>query len=256
MGDLTDRDNLRAAVAEFLATFTFVFVGVGSIGAFQSINGVNGAQIVLIGLAHGLGIMLGVMAVGRISGGHLNPAVTVAAVVTGKMGLIKALMYVVAQAAGGALAALAISSLAFTRGEVGVHAISGDIGTGDGFVLEVILTFFLVFAVFATALDKRSNALLAPFAIGTVIALGHFVAIPLTGASMNPARSFGPALVHGAWDDHWVYWLAPMLGAVIAGVGYVTIFGTDEDRRKAGAISLTEAGLERRPTAGRRSSRR
>ncbi|MDA1296530.1 MAG: MIP family channel protein [Chloroflexi bacterium] len=250
MRDLSDRDNLRAMAAELIATFMFVFVGVGAIGAFGQLGGIAGPQLLLIALAHGLGISVGVIAVGRISGAHLNPAVTIAALITGNIGLIKSVMYIVAQLGGAALAMVALDGIAYQSANLGLQTVSPSIGTGNGFVLEVILTFFLVFVIFATAIDKRGNAVLAPLAIGGVIALDHFIAFPLTGASMNPARSFGPALIHGIWDDHWVYWAGPVAGAVLAGIAYVVVFGTAEDRRKAGAIPFTES--ETKPRKRRR----
>jgi glycerol uptake facilitator-like aquaporin len=109
---------------------------------------------------------------------------------------------------------------------------------GDGLVIEVILSFFLVFTIFATMIDKRGNAAWAPLAIGVVIFVDHLIAVPLTGASMNPARSLGPALIHGQWADHWVYWAGPIIGAVTAALTYVMIFGTKDDQVKFGAISL------------------
>lgn len=241
MGDFSDRDNLRAMAAEFIATFMLVFIGVGAIGAFGQIGGIAGPQLLLIGLAHGLALAVGIVAVGRISGAHVNPAVTIAALLVGRIGLIKSTMYIVAQLGGAVVAMVALDGSAYQSDSLGLHQVGGGLTTANAFVVEVILTFFLVFVVFATAMEKRGNVLLAPLAIGTVIALGHFVAIPLTGASMNPARSFGPALIHGNWTDHWLYWAAPITGAVIAAIVYVTIFGTDEDRARAGAISLTEA---------------
>lgn len=245
MGDFYDRDNLRATVAEFIATFLLVFIGVGTIGAFGQIGSISGPQILLIGLAHGLAIAVGIMAFGRISGAHINPAVTIAALIAGRIGLIKSAMYIVAQLGGAAVAMLAIDSSAYPSDDLGVQGIAANLTIGNAFVIEVILTFLLVFVIFATAMEKRGNALLAPLAIGTVVALDHFVAIPLTGASMNPARSFGPALVHGVWTDHWLYWAAPIAGAVVAGIAYVTIFGTAADRSLAGAISLTESEAQR-----------
>lgn len=243
MGDFSDRNNLRAAAAELIATFLFVFVGIGAIGAFERVSGVTGSQLLLIGLAHGLGISVGVVAIARISGAHINPAVTVAALITGNIGLIKSVMYIVAQLGGAVLAMLALDGVAYASDDLGLQTVSGSIGNGNGFVLEVILTFFLVFVIFATAIDKRGNAVLAPLAIGGIMAIDYIVGFPLTGGSMNPARSFGPALIHGVWDGHWVYWAGPMAGAVVAGITYVTVFGTVEDRQKAGAISLSEPGI-------------
>jgi glycerol uptake facilitator-like aquaporin len=103
----------------------------------------------------------------------------------------------------------------------------------------VILTFILVFTIFATAIDKRGNAAWAPMAIGLVVFVDHLIAVPLTGASMNPARSLGPALIHGQWADHWVYWAGPIVGAIVAAVTYVLIFGTKDDQAKLGAINLS-----------------
>lgn len=225
------RKALRPAAAELIATFTFVFVGVGAIGASTRLGAPLGdAPIILIGLAHGLGIMIGVATVGRISGGFLNPAVTIAAWFTGNLGTPRMVVYLVAQLAGAALAALALDRV-FGIDGLGVHKVT--IGTGAGFGLEAVLTFFLVFAVFGTAIDTRGNAILAPIVIGTVIAVDHFVAIPLTGASMNPARSFGPALIHGDWADHWVYWAGPIAGGIVAAVAYVRIFGDETLKKRA-----------------------
>lgn len=240
MGDFMDREHLRAAAAELIGTFLFVFVGVGAVGAFGSIGGVPGPQLLLIGLAHGLGIAVAIMAIDKVSGAHINPAVTIAALVSGNIGLIKSSMYIVAQLIGAVLAMVVLDNVAFSANNLGVHAVSTNISIGDAFVIEVVLTFLLVFVVFATAMDQQKTTIFAPLAIGGIVALDHFVAIPLTGASMNPARSFGPALVHGVWDDHWLYWVAPMVGALIAAGAYITLFASPEDRQKAGIISLRE----------------
>src|SRR5207244_5062645 len=111
-------------------------------------------------------------------------------------------------------------------GNLGAHTLnmSALSSTGAGLVVEVILTFVLVFTVFATAVDKRGLGNAAPIAIGLAILIDHFVGVPLTGASMNPARSFGPALVANAWSDHWVYWVGPLLGAAMAGLLYHFVF--------------------------------
>ena len=192
-----------------------------------------------------LGIMIGIMAIGRVSGGYINPAITISAFVSGNIGLIKTVLYVGAQVGGAIVAALALDSVAFDRNDLGVHALGADVTSGDGFALEFILTFFLAFAVFATAIDKRGMSMLAPIAIGTVVAVDHLVAINLTGASMNPARSIGPAVVHNAWADHWVYWAGPIAGALVAGIVYMLIFGTRADRDRMGALSLDDPVIQR-----------
>lgn len=225
------KNALRPAAAELIATFMFVFVGVGAVGASLRLEEPLGnSGLILIGLAHGLGIMIGVATVGRISGGYMNPAITIAAWSTGNLGTPKLVLFIAAQLVGAALASIALNRV-FGFEALGVHAL--EIGATSGFALEAVLTFFLVFAVFATAVDPRGNALIAPLVIGTVIAVGHFVAIPLTGASMNPARSFGPAFFYSRWADHWVYWAGPIAGGIVAAVAYVRIFGDETLRRRA-----------------------
>ena len=237
MNDLTSPESLKAALAEFLATFMFVFVGVGSIGASSSLAG-QPQTLFYIAAAHGIGIGLGVAVIGRISGGHMNPSVTISAMLTGRLGMVKSAMYIVAQLTGAALAALALKSLTFYPPNLGVHALASGVGVGQGLILEVILTFILVFTIFATAMDSRSSKVVAPIAIGLAITVDSLVAIPLTGASMNPARSFGPALVNGVWADNWIYWVGPILGAAIAGVAYTYLFGEKEDQEKLGKITM------------------
>ena len=233
--------NLRAAAAEFIATGLFVFIGVGSVvAAANAFGGEAGPAIIAISIAHGLGILIGVAAIAKISGGHLNPAVTFAAVLTGKMKVSVGVLYIVAQVAGAVGAALLIKTIVAGPAELGLgsHGLNvfdpqvgggildnqvGD-GAGAGLLLEMVLTFALVFVVFATAMDPKGPGNIAPIAIGLVIMADHFVAIPMTGASMNPARSFGPALVANEWSDHWVYWLGPLIGGGIAALVYEYVF--------------------------------
>lgn len=241
MGHFIDRDNLRAAAAELIATFMFVFVGIGAVGTLGRLGVIGASDVLFIGLAHGLSFAIALIAVSRISGGHINPAITIAMLITGNIGLARAIMYIIVQVSGAVLAMIAIDGLAFETSNLGLQSITSSTGVANGFVLMVILSFFLVFTFFATAVDKRGNTLLAPLAIGTVIALSYFVTLSLTGGAINPVRAFAPALVHGTWDDHWVYWAGPVVGALVAGVVYATVFGTAEDRQRAGVISLGEA---------------
>ncbi len=239
MSELFSANNFRGFAAELIATFTFVFMGVGAVGAALSlVTPIDGAGLVIIALGHGLGIFLGIVVIGRVTGAHLNPAVTIAVIVSGNIGIIRGLSYIVGQLAGAALAALLLDQFVWGLSNLGVHGLGAGVSTGDGLVIEVILTFFLVFTIFATAIDKRGNAAWAPLAIGLVIFVDHLIAVPLTGASVNPARSFGPALIHGAWDDHWIYWVAPVLGGLVAAVAYVTIFGTKDDQARFGTIKM------------------
>jgi MIP family channel proteins len=204
--------------AEFIGTFTLIFVGVASI----CVN----AGLVGVALAHGLAIAVMVSAMGYISGGFYNPAVTFGAFVGGKIGARDAAGYVVAQLAGGVFGALAakavLPSSAAELAKLGTPLLAPEIGAGAGILLEAILTFFLVLVVFGTAMDSRAANVGGLF-IGLTITLDILAGGPLTGASMNPARTFGPALVGGYWDHHLVYWIGPLLGGGIAGVVYTRL---------------------------------
>lgn len=216
--DIRDSGAWQAAIAEFVATFGFVFLGLGAV-AFAAGN------ILIVALAHGLAITLFIIALGRVSGGHINPAVTVAAVVTQRMGLTKGLMYVVAQLGGAALGAFTLAAFLEGSGiELSTHNLASGLEPFKGIIVEAVLTFFLVFTVIAVAMDPRGSAKLAPFAIGFIVLVDHFVGVPLTGASMNPARSFGPALAAGEWANHWVYWVGPIIGSIVAAVFYELVF--------------------------------
>ena len=241
MNELLSGNNLRGLLAELIATFTFVFMGVGVVGAavgagLSLLEPLDTAGLIIIAAGHGFGILIGIVGISRITGAHLNPAVTIAAIVSGNVGIVRGLSYIVGQLGGATLAAFLIDEFVWGLDNLGVHGLS--VQTGDGLVLEVILTFFLVFTIFATAIDKRGNTALAPLAIGLVIFADHLIAVPLTGASMNPARSFGPALIHGQWADHWVYWAGPIIGGISATVTYVLIFGEKSDKDKLGTLSI------------------
>ncbi|MBF8267809.1 MAG: hypothetical protein HW388_1317, partial [Dehalococcoidia bacterium] len=165
----------------------------------------------------------------RISGGHINPAVTFAAVLTRKMGVTKGGMYVVGQLSGAIVGAFLLKAVIpdALEGGLGSHALGPGITAGAGLVVEMVLTFLLVFVVFATAMDPKGPGHLAPLAIGLAVLVDHLVGVPLTGASMNPARTLGPAWAAGAWADHWVYWVGPLAGGAIAALVYERVFLRD-----------------------------
>ena len=242
MNELVSGNNLRGLTAELIATFTFVFMGVGAIGTvvgagFTLVDPTDNAGLVIIALGHGLGIFLGIVVIGRITGAHINPAVTIAAIISGNTSLVRGFSFIVGQLVGSTFAIYLLSEFVWNVPKLGAQSLNTT--TGDGLVIEVILTFFLVFTIFATMIDKRGNAALGPAAIGVVIFVDHLIALPLTGASMNPARSFGPALIHGQWLGHWVYWVGPILGAVTAALAYVMIFGDKDDQARLGSIRLS-----------------
>ena len=188
--------------------------------------------------SNGLAITVGIAAFFRVSGAHINPAVTIAAVVTGNACAARGVIYIVFQLAG-AVAASAFLRIVSDIPDLGVHRVNAaELSPAAGLGLEIVITFILVTVVFATAVDPRRSNLLIPFAVGGVVAINSFVALPLTGASMNPARSFGPALVYASWVQHWIYWIGPIVGAVAAGVSYTLFFGTEEMRRRMRISSL------------------
>ncbi|MBI4200457.1 MAG: MIP family channel protein [Chloroflexi bacterium] len=216
---MRSRAAWQAALAELIGVFAFVVLGAGAVLT-------SSGNVTHIALAHGLALAVVVAATARFSGGHINPAVTVAAFVTRRIGLVKGIMYVVAQLVGAAVAALFLLWMFPTgmEGNLGSHALAAGVSPGMGLLIEIVLTFFLVAIVFATAMDPKGPGHLAPFAIGIVVLVDHLVGVPLTGASMNPARSFGPALVSGTWANHWVYWVGPLVGGIIAGLVYEWVF--------------------------------
>jgi aquaporin TIP len=213
-------------VAEFIGTFTLIFAGVGAICANQLAGG--GSGLVGVALAHGLAIAVMVAAVGHVSGGHFNPAVTVAFWVTKKMGTIEAAGFWIAQLAGAASAAFLLtlfySPEVWHRVSLGTPALAADVMPTLGILIEAVMTFLLVFVIFGTAADKNSAfGKLAPFAIGLTFSMDILLGGVLTGAAMNPARAFGPALVSHAWANQGVYWVGPLAGGIAAGWVYDTV---------------------------------
>ena len=217
-----------AALGEGIATLLFVFLGAGTVVVTGGLVGetLTAARLIAIALAHGLAITLLVAATANLSGGHLNPAVTFAAFISRRISLAKGLGYIAAQLAGAIVGAWLISAVipAAAQGSLGAHGLGIGITPGQGLLAEVILTFALVLVIFATAMDARGPRHLAPIAIGLAVLVDHLFGVPVTGASMNPARSFGPALVAGSWANHWIYWVGPLLGAALAALVYQKLF--------------------------------
>lgn len=211
-------------ISEFIGTFTLLFFGVGSI-CFAAQSGSGGPGLLGIALAHGLGIGLMVAAVGHISGGHFNPSVTAAFWVTRRIGTFDALLYWIAQLAGATFASFLITRMyaedVWRRAALGVPALAGDVTPVTGILIEAVITFLYVFVIFGTAADKDcAFGKVAPFAIGLTITGDILAAGVLTGAAINPARAFGPALVGHYWANQSVYWVGPLAGAIVAGSLY------------------------------------
>ena len=220
----------QQAVAEFIATFTLIFIGAGSSILFAA----KQVDLVGVALAHGLALAIMVSVTAHISGGHVNPAVTAGLWVTGKIQTVRAGIYVAAQLLGAIVGAAALRwtfpAILWKPARLGTPVPSGTISAGTAVVLEAILTFFLVYVVFGTAVDEHGPfSKLAGWPIGLVLTMDILAAGPLTGAAMNPARSFGPALVSGTWTDWWVYWIGPVTGGIIAAAVYWVTFLRDRE---------------------------
>lgn len=225
---MADELDPRKLVAEAVGAFTLVFAGVSAI-CLAAGNASIG--LLEIAFAHGLAIALMVSALGAVSGGHFNPAVTAGFWVTRRISTVLALGYVLAQLAGGIVAALLLVVLIpeglRDAANLGTPALGPGIGFGAGVGIEVVLTFFLVLVVFGTAVDRRAPKL-GGMAIGLTITMDILAGGPLTGAAMNPARALGPALVSGNWGDHLVWWIGPIIGGVLAAMLYHYVFMTPE----------------------------
>jgi MIP family channel proteins len=206
--------RLRPLLAEFIGTFALIFVGIGAIKT-------AGHDVLAVALAHGLTIAAFVSATMHISGGQLNPAVTFGLICGGHMTLTNAFRFWIAQLLGGISAALICLGL-FGRDVVvnGTPQLAINLTGAQGILVEGILTFFLVFVVHGTAVDERGPRRVAGLVIGSTITLDILFGGSLTGAAMNPARVFGPAVAANFWHDHYVYWIGPFVGGGLAGFVY------------------------------------
>jgi len=206
----------RAALAEAIGTFALTFIGLFAISGGRLVGSPEVASLTTIALAHGLTILVMIAALGAVSGAHFNPAVTFGFVAVGRMPLGMGAVYWAAQLAGATLAGFLVAAM---FGAEPVAAGTPDLGRGvdfgGGVALEVVATFFLVLVIFGSAVDQRAPKSIFPVAIGLTVALDIMAIGPLTGAAMNPARVFGPALASGHWDNHLLYWIGPLLGGFL-----------------------------------------
>ncbi len=230
---------VKQAVAEAIGTFALIFIGAGTMMAFSLGHGkapFDSAAFVGIALAHGLAIAVMVTATGHISGGHLNPAVTLGLFAGGKVKPLQAVVYIIAQLLGACAAAQVLYYASPSRDVLGdlisaTPDLARDVTKNQGILIEAVLTFFLVFVVLGSAVDQRTSARIGGLAIGFTIIMDILMGGRLTGASMNPARTFGPAVVTWHWDNHEVYWLGPVLGGVVAGFLYCYFLMDRKDSR-------------------------
>ena len=226
--------NGRAYLAEFLGTFFLCFAGIGAILSGTPAVGAGGG-ILAIALAHGLALSVAVNAFGGISGAHFNPAVTIGMAVTQRIGPAAAGVYIVVQLLAAVAASLACQAIfpaaAVSQGLLGLPLPQAWVSTGGLLLAETIMAFLLMIAIYGTAIDERGHAVkIGDFGIGFTVAFNILAAGAITGASMNPARSFGPALVTGIWSFHIFYWIGPVLGAVLGALLYDKVL-LDKERR-------------------------
>lgn len=210
----------RRALAEGLAAFALVFAGCGAIVTDSVSGGALGATGVAA--AFGLIIMVMVYATGHLSGAHINPAVTIAFALTKHFPARDAVAYVLAQLAG-AGAGAAVLLAAWSDKPAALGATVPSVATGTALLYEIVLTALLMFVIVAVATDTRAVGAAAAIAIGGTVALDALFGGPITGASMNPARSFGPALAAGEWTDFWIYLVGPVTGATLGAAAYQLI---------------------------------
>jgi aquaporin TIP len=214
-----NEDPVRRGVAEFVGAFTLIFIGGGA-------GIISHSDIVAVALANGLAIGIMVTNLGHISGGHFNPAITLGFAVTRRITAVLAAVYWFSQLLGAVCAAFLLRYL-FTELAVKVTAPapSPHITDWKALVLEAVMTFFLVWAVWATAVDPRGAfKAIAGLAIGLTMTIDVFVGGPVTGAAMNPARAFGPEVAGNTWTGWWIYWIGPIAGALVASLVYEYLY--------------------------------
>ena len=210
-----------ALVAEFIGTFALIFIGAGA--AALGIGGLVG-----VALAHGFVIVVFVYAYGHISGTHINPAVTIGLLIGGQIDAARAAGYIVVQLAGGIAGAYCLFAvLGGTETGLGATVLAENVSIGQGLLLEAILTFFLVNTIYNAAVSGKAGNL-AGVAIGLTLAFCILMGGPLTGASLNPARTLGPALISGNFANLWLYFVGPIAGGAVAGLLYKVVLKPEE----------------------------
>ena len=243
--------ELKACLAEMIGTFALVFISIGAI------HSANHQQMDLVGIALAYGLAVGAMvsATAAFSGGHLNPAVSFGAYIGGKLEMKQMVRYIGSQLVGAAAAGF-VCVLILEQGAVSIATpdLGKDVTTGAAILVETTLTFLLMFAMFGTVMDARAPKI-GGLAVGMVAAMGVLFGGPLTGAAMNPARVFGPALAGHHWTNHAIYWIGPMLGAALAGGLYGWfLIRKDEPPTQAPKRSDVETPPARVPNPKNRSS--
>jgi len=227
----------QAYTAEFIGTFALVFFGSVSVTIFIPVLGVGApaASFIGIALAHGIILMAMVYAIGSISGCHINPAITITAVALRKLDVDDGVGYIIAQVLGATVAGLAHELILPGNGALtnfGLTAPTPAIGQNDAVavVVEMIITFFLMFSVYAVLYTDKVPAGASGLLIGMTLTADILIAGPLTGGAANPARALGPAIASGSFGSLWVYWVGPIIGALLAGFVYQYLLTTKKKK--------------------------
>lgn len=217
-----DKSALRTYLAEMIGTFALVFAGTGAV----VINSVSGGAITHVGIAltFGLVVMAVIYAIGSVSGAHINPAVTLGFWAAGRFPLNRVAPYIISQMCGALLASFTLFALFPDAQTLGETMPAGS--AMQTLVLEFILTFFLMFVILCVAIGAKEVGIMAGVAIGATVGLEALFAGPISGASMNPARSLAPALVAGNLSFQWIYIVATIAGALVAVLAYYGVYGT------------------------------
>ncbi|GAB4850223.1 Aquaporin TIP2-1 [Ancistrocladus abbreviatus] len=220
--------TLKAYLAEFVSTLLFVFAGVGSVIAYSKLTSnaaLDPPGLVAIAICHGFALFVAVSVGANISGGHVNPAVTFGLALGGQITILTGIFYWIAQLVGSIVACYLLK--ASTGGlSTPIHSVGAGVGALEAVVMEIIITFALVYTVYATAADPKKGSLgtIAPLAIGLIVGANILAAGPFSGGSMNPARSFGLAVASVDFHDNWIYWVGPLIGGGLAGLVYANLY--------------------------------
>ncbi|TLD40104.1 MAG: Aquaporin Z [Candidatus Jettenia ecosi] len=226
-------DAFKKYIAEFLGTFTLVFIAAGAVCAdyYLKKSGGQGLGILGISIAFGLATTSVIYAISYVSGAHINPAITIAHWVTRRINPDTAIKYILSQILGASLAGFVLKILfpeALYTVYLGTSTLGNEVSVLQGIIMESIISFLLVLTFCGTVLDKRAYSGFAGLAIGLVVLFGVLIGGPISGGVMNPARAFGPALASGQFTHHYVWWIGPITGSIIAAFLYDTILAEEE----------------------------